>query len=535
MQSEEKNTVGAGAIASAAGERQPEPNTLEHWAVAQRDEVAIIDGDINLTWHALNLQANRFAEALAMRGVTSGDIVAIRTQIRHEWQIVSSAVAKLGASLLPFNWRLTPVESRFILENSHATVLVFDDQDVDAFAPAYRGLQLKAVVSIDAPTEGHDGLLSFRDMSNEVQPVRRFAAGRPPLIIYTSGTTGRPKGVVMGEISMSQERMEYMLSIESADPQRKGARAMLTMPMHHGAGPHACWSSLGAGNTLLMMRRFDPEKALAAIQQHRINHWLAVPTMLKRIAGLPKIVLDRYDMSSMRSVRTGAAPVSSGLKEWARAYFGEILHEGYGATEVGMISHLSPADMLRKQYSSGKPYRHVQLLIKDEAGNVLPAGQEGVMWVKTPAVIRRYLNEAPLGSSVIDQDGYFQVGDIGKIDEEGFVYVTDRIKDMVISGGVNIYPAEIESVIGQHPSVQDVAVIGVPDDEFGEAVKAFIELKPGGSLTAAELGEFLKPLLGSYKRPRSIEFVEELPRSTVGKILKRELRNPYWKNQERNV
>jgi long-chain acyl-CoA synthetase len=257
--------------------------------------------------------------------------------------------------------------------------------------------------------------------------------------------------------------------------------------------------------------------------------------MLKRVAGLPEDVLDHYDVSSMRSLRTGAAPVSSSLKDWTRSYFGDILHEGYGATEVGMISHLSPTDMRRKPGSSGKPYRHVQILIKDETRKVLPAGKEGEIWVKSPSVIRRYLNEPLLGSGVIDENGYFQVGDIGKLDEDGYVYVTDRIKDMVISGGVNIYPAEIESVISQNPSVQDVAVIGVPDDEFGESVKAFIELRPGALLSAEDLSEFLKPLLASYKRPRLIEFVEELPRSTVGKILKRELRNPYWKNQERNV
>lgn len=522
-------------VQSTEERRQPEPNSLEHWATVQPHEVALIDGDVNLTFHDLNDQASRLAEALSSRGIGVGDVVAIRSQIRHEWQIVCCAVAKLGASLLPFNWRLTPVESRFILENSKASALVFDDRDAGAFAPAYEGLALKAVVHIDTPSHGPEGLLSLRTLISEVQPKERFSKSRPPLIIYTSGTTGRPKGVVMGDIAMSAMRVEYMRSIEAADPQLRGSRAMLSLPMHHGAGPGACWTSLAGGNTMLMVRHFDPEQALADIQRHKINHWVAVPTMLKRIAGLPPEVLARYDVLSIRSIRTGAAPVTSSLKDWARSYFGDILHEGYGATEVGMISHLSPVDMTRKPGSSGKPYKHVQIRIKDEVGDVLPAGKEGEIWVKTPAVINRYLNEPLLGRNVIDEEGYFQVGDVGKLDEDGYVYVTDRIKDMIISGGVNIYPAEIEAVIGKHPSVRDVAVIGVPDEEFGEAVKAFIEIKPHASLTTEELNDFLKPLLGSYKRPRSIEFVNELPRSTVGKILKRELRNPYWKNQERNV
>ena len=522
----------ASAPGSTTSANVAAPKTVEHWAIIKADEVAIIDGEVQVTWGQWNEGANRLAEALSGLGLVAGDVVAVRSQIRHEWQFISVALAKLGASMVPFNWRLTPSESHHILKDSNAKMLILDDLDVRAFMPACEGLELKAVIAIGPETAA---ALSFSRLISQAQPVARFSKGRPPLIIYTSGTTGLPKGVVMSDFTMSAELTEYIQSIEAADPQLPGARAMLSLPMHHGAGPGACWSSIGVGNTLVMSRRFSPEQALADIQRHRINHWVAVPTMLKRIAALPEEVLARYDVSSIRSVRTGAAPVPTSLKDWARGYFGEVLHEAYGATEVGMIAHANPTDLRRKPGSSGKPYRHVHIRIKDEIGTVLPVGEVGAVWVKSPVVIKRYVNAPFLGRDTIDEEGYFQVGDAGRLDEEGYIYLTDRIKDMIISGGVNIYPAEIESALIQHPAVQDVAVIGVPDDDFGEAVKAFVELRSGATLTAAELQAFIEPLLASYKRPRSLEFIAELPRSTMGKVLKRELRNPFWKNQERNV
>ncbi|MFM0055157.1 AMP-binding protein [Paraburkholderia phytofirmans] len=509
------------------------PGTLEHWAADRPDDIAIVDGDTTLTWRAWNDMADRVAHALISLGAQPGDIIAIRSQIRHEWQILHAAAAKIGCSVLPFNWRLTSHETRFVLEDSKAAFLVFDDDDPAACQEASEGLPLKAVISVGA-AQAH-GIVPFSRLLDVAPPSPLFSAARPPLIIYTSGTTGRPKGVEMVHAEVTPELFEYVESVEEADPQRPGAVTLLTMPMHHGAGPGLCWSSARAGNAIVMMRRFEPEQALAEIERYRVNHWTVVPTMLKRIASLPADTLARYDVSSIRSIRVGAAPVPSTVREWTIGHFGHVLHEGYGATEVGMISHLRPSDMQRKPGSSGRPYRHVHILIKDETGHPLPAGQIGAVWVKSPVVIDRYLNGPPLARDVLDSDGYFAVGDAGRVDDEGFVYLSDRIKDMIISGGVNIYPAEIEAAMITHPAIEDVAVIGVPDDEFGEAVKAFVELRAGASLDAKTLQAFIQPLLASYKRPRSIEFVAELPRSTVDKVLKRELRNPFWKNQERSV
>jgi long-chain acyl-CoA synthetase len=246
-------------------------------------------------------------------------------------------------------------------------------------------------------------------------------------------------------------------------------------------------------------------------------------------------VFASYDISSVRQLGTGAAPVPLSIKQWVRERFGPILHEGYGATEVGMISHLSPEQEAQKPGSSGRPYRHVSISIRDETGAQLGANQPGEIWVWTPSTITSYLNAPPLDETTRDAEGYFRTGDVGYVDEDGFVFITDRAKDMIISGGVNIYPAEIEAVLIRHPAVQDVAVIGIPDDEFGESVKAFVEVKPGAALETEELIAFAQGALASYKRPKSVEIVDELPRNTMGKLLKKDLRESYWVGRERKV
>jgi long-chain acyl-CoA synthetase len=329
--------------------------------------------------------------------------------------------------------------------------------------------------------------------------------------------------------------LEYQQSVAGSRPQVRGDIQLITLPMHHGAGPGSLWGSQGRGNTVVLLRRFDPEEALRLIERHKVTVWTGVPTMYKRIAGLPPEVLTRYDVSSIRMLGVGAAPVPYALKEWIIGYFGERLAEGYGATETGMLTALSPEMQTKKPGSSGLPHRHVYISIRGDAGDELPAGQEGEIWVKTPAVIRGYLNAKPLDQETLDAKGFFRTGDVGRLDDDGYLFITDRAKDMIVSGGVNIYPAEIEAAIIRHPAVQDVAVIGIPDEEFGEQVKAFCELKPGRAAEPAEIMAHCAEALASYKRPKTLEIVAELPRNTMGKLLKRELRDPFWKGRERNV
>jgi long-chain acyl-CoA synthetase len=370
-------------------------------------------------------------------------------------------------------------------------------------------------------------------------PQPRFSAGDPPLVIYTSGTTGLPKGVILNtrEVAKTDRRAaEYLQDVAASRPQKAGDVVLLTLPVHHCAGPAALWGALRLGNCVVLLRRFDPAETLRVIDVHKVTVWTGVPTMYKRIAALTQQELDKHDVSSLRLLGIGAAPVPSSLKDWIDGYFGaDKLGEGYGATETGMITHLPPGMHHVKPGSSGLPHKHVDIRIRDENGADLPAGSVGEIWVRTPATIHQYLNGNPLGPDTLDADGFFRVGDVGRLDEDGHLFITDRAKDMIISGGVNLYPAEIEAGLLRHPAVLDVAVIGIPDDEFGEQVKAFVELRPGAKASAAEIVEHAKLHLASYKRPKCVEIVPELPRNTMGKLLKRELREPYWKGRERRV
>jgi long-chain acyl-CoA synthetase len=515
----------------------PQPGSLEHWARAKPDAPAVIEGGRVLTWEAWNEAADRLAEGLTARGLASGDVLVTRMQIRPEWPIASAAAGKLGLKLLGLNWRLTPAETRYVLANSEAHAILCDDPDPAALAPAFEGLPLKLMASIDAAA---DGFATWTELTAQASAEPRFAPGNPPLILYTSGTTGLPKGVVMGGRDLAdpetrQRMLEYQQSVAGARVPRPDDVVMVTLPMHHGAGPGTVWGAQARGLTMVFLRRFDPEEALRLIERHKVTTWTGVPTMYKRIAGLPPEVLTKYDVSSIRALGVGAAPVPYSLKEWIIGHFGEVLAEGYGATETGMLTALTPEMQKKKPGSSGLAHTHVTISIRGEDGAELPGGSEGEIWVKTPVVIRQYLNQAPLGPDTLDADGFFRTGDVGRLDDEGYLFITDRAKDMIVSGGVNIYPAEIEAAILKHQAVQDVAVIGVPNEEFGEEVKAFCELKAGRAAEPEEILEHCKATLASYKRPRTLEIVAELPRNTMGKLLKRELRDPYWKGRERNV
>ena len=507
------------------------PPTLEHWARIKPDAVALVEGERTMTWGEWNARADRLAAALEARGLGAGDLVVVRTHIRLEWSVVAQALAKLRCRLLGMNWRLTPAETRYVLNNSQAVAVICDDEDPAALLPAFEGQTLKAAVSLDTAAPG---FLTYAALLAEDHGRTYASVGDPLLVIYTSGTTGLPKGV-MKEPATDRVTIEYFMDVRGTRAATADDVYLVTMPMHHGSGPAQMWSAKRAGAKVVMLRRYDPVAALDAIERHRVTHWTGVPTMYKRMAALPPEALAGRTLSSIRTLSVGAAPVSDQLKNWIIDHFGECLWEGYGSTETGMITTMPPDMQRRKPGSSGRPYRHVKLEIRAEDGTVLPAGETGEIWTWTPAVIDRYLNAPPLGPDTLDDRGFFRTGDMGRLDEDGFLYISDRAKDMIIAGGVNIYPAEIEHVLQAHPAVADAAVIGIPDDEMGERVLAFCELKPGRHATPDELIAHCGTALATYKRPREIRIVDELPRNTIGKLLKRELRAPFWKDKDRQV
>ena len=508
------------------------PGRPEYWAMTDPDRPAVVDGDEEVSYAEWNQRSNQLADRLLALAPT-GSRVVVATHTRVEWFLVNLSLAKLGWDHIAVNWKITVPEYVAAIRSSGASVVVTDHPDPAAILAGIADLPV-TVVSLAANV---DGVVPFGSLCTPsatwptgYQPTQRVSAAAAPFVKYTSGTTGLPKAVRRANpLTEEEARIREETSHRRIDEIRaergsvKRHRALITMPLHHGAGPRGARLAQRDGGTCYLLDQFDPLAALRIIDQHRITHWSAVPTMLERIRRLPADVLAHYDVGSIRMIGIGAAPASMVLKRWALDYFGEYLYEGYGASEVGMVTLMEPAMHLLKPGSCGQARPHVSIRVVDAAGGPLPPGADGDIEVRTPITMSSYLGEASDGRT-ITEDGFFHTGDVGHLDEDGFLYITGRSKDLIIRGGVNISPAYVERVIAEHPAVAEVAVVGVPDDEFGEQVAAYCEPMPGAEVTEADILAFAKPQLASYMRPRLLLLVEELPRNVMGKVLKAELR-----------
>lgn len=528
---------------------EAEAGSPEFWAARTPDAIAAIKGDRTLTYKDWNDQANRVADSLAAKGLKPGDRIGMRFRLDFHWFIIQRALQKLGVMQVAVNWKLTPDEAEYIVRDSGARGLACDDADAGPWADkgfeflitCGQGEQkpesgfLKSLFGRDQ-TQSTSGL-RVEDLIAEGKSTERFGPARAAMILYTSGTTGQPKGVPptnLATVDMAR-LMRYGASVTAAPQMTPNASVMLALPVHHGAGPAIAGSACATGGTCVLLDPYDPEAALKLIEAHKIEFWTAVPTMLLRIQSLPDEVINKYDTSSIKALSTGAAAVPQSLKEWIVERFGNnVLWERYGCSEAGMLTYTAPEHQLTKPGSSGLPFDEVNIAIIDENWNRLPAGETGEIAVNTPVVLSNYIGKDALGEDVI-KDGYYRTGDVGHLDEDGFLFITDRIKDMIVAGGVNIYPAEIEKAVVAHPDVEDCAVIGIPHEDFGEKPLAFIVRRRGSAVTENEILTFLEGRLASYKKPRAFEFIDQLPTSSMGKVLKTELRAPYWKGKERKV
>lgn len=513
---------------------EPERGSPEFWAAETPDAVAVVDGAATLTYAEWNTRADQVADSLVRHGLGKGDRIGMRFRLGFEWFVIQRALMKLGVTQVAVNWRLTPSEALYILRDSGAAGLACNDADASEWARHRIG----HLITVGQP-EGSPGL-RYEDLLSEGEPVPRFGRRGNDMVLYTSGTTGAPKGVAPSgrrhRSDLDVERLiAYGKSVGKVPPFPRQARSLLALPVHHGAGPAAANAACARGGFSVLLDPYDAEEALRLIDHHGIDVWSAVPTMLLRIQALPPEVVARYDLSSLRSLNLGAAPVPFSLKEWIVEHLGDdVLWEGYGCSEVGMITYAAPEHQLAKPGTSGLPYDGVRLAIVDDHWNHLPSGTTGEIAVDTPMGFNGYLGQEPLGEDLM-RDGYYRTGDVGHLDADGFLFITDRAKDMIVAGGVNIYPAEIEKALVEHPDVVEAAVIGIPHDDFGEQPLALVIARPGSDLTAESLLSFLHGRLASYKHPRVIELVDELPMNPMGKIQKTELRARYWQGRERHV
>ena len=513
---------------TAPASQQP-PHYLDIHALYRPNKVALICGERSLTYAEFNARARHVASALSKLGVQAGDRVAVMAHNSIELLEVSAGLSKLSAITVALNYRLREQEVAYILNDCQAGVAIAGPELVDVVDQA-RGEVKGEVAYIAIGGETPEGWLSYEELlaaaSIEI-PEGQGSLGSG--MTYTSGTTGKPKGAYRPRGVPAEIVLGLVQTFELSESDVH----LVAGPIYHSAPSFFVAVNLLIGATLVIMPKYDAEEALQLIEQHHVTTTFMAPTILQRLCDLPENVFSRYDTSSLRSIILGGAPCPYALKVRGIARFGECLWEFYGATETGFVTILRPEDQLRKPGSCGKvgPGQEIRLL--DAAGNEVPDNIPGEMWARN-AWLAEYYNK-PEATASNTKDGFFSVGDIAYRDSEGYYYICDRKIDMIISGGVNIYPAEIEAVLAAHPAVADVAVIGIPDERWGESVMAVVELRLGASATAEELIAFCGERLADYKRPRSVEFVNELPRNPAGKLLKNRIREPYWKNAGRRI
>jgi long-chain acyl-CoA synthetase len=446
---------------------------------------------------------------------------------------------------VPVNWHFKPEEINYILEDSGTSVLIGHadllHQLRDAIPPRVTVLSVPTPPEIVASYKIDPDHLAKPDFAREFESwlaeQPRYdgpAVPQPMNMIYTSGTTGHPKGVRRAaptpEQNAAMERMRAM--IYGLKP---GARTLLPGPLYHSAPNSFGIRSGRLGGVLVLMPRFEPEEFLRLIESERIDTIFMVPTMFIRLMKLPKEVRNKYDMSSLRHVIHAAAPCPADVKRAMIDWWGPVIYEFYGSTESGAVTFATSEDALKKPGTVGKISPGAELRFVGEDGRVLPQGEIGEIYSRISAHPDFTYHNRPEKRAEIEREGFITSGDVGYIDPDGYVFLCDRKRDMVISGGVNIYPAEIEAVLHGLPGVHDCAVFGIPDAEFGEALMAVVEPQPGARLDVADIRRQLKSSLADYKVPKHIEIATGLPREDSGKIFKRRLRDPYWERAGRKI
>ena len=510
------------------------------WAAAQAepDRVAVIDAN-GRVWSAGEVLAgaNRLVHALRERGVVEGDPVATLLPNRVEVLQTLMAVHQAGWHYVPLNTNLTAAEAEYILADSGARALVADARfaGVAAAAAESAGVPAAGRLSI-GEIDGFTPLAEALADQPDTMPADRVAG---QFMQYTSGTTGRPKAVQRNLPSFSPETWVELFSANLAryDIEPGGdAVHLVTSPMYHMAPLSFGYFSAHFEHPVVLMDGWDAATALELIERHRVTDTHMVPTQLHRLMQLPEEVRAAADVSSVRRVIHAAAPCPIDLKRRLLGWLGPVVYEYYGATEGGGTI-AKPDDWLAHPGTVGSPWPGGGVKILDDDGNELPPGTVGTVYLKVMGGDFRYKDD-PEKTAGSRAGEYFTVGDVGELDEDGFLYLRDRKIDMIISGGVNIYPAEVEAALLSHPAVGDVAVFGIPHDEWGEEVRAVVEPAAGydaSDALAEELLAHCRAELAKYKCPRAIDFTDAMPRDPNGKLYKRRLRDPYWEGRDRGI
>ena len=502
---------------------------LARHAAAKPDKVALISGERSVDFETLNRRANKAADLFRTLGCVTHDRVAVMSFNSIEGFEISNGLRKVSLVGVPVNYRLRGAEIAHVLNDSGSRVLVAGPELVD-FVDAARGEVTHDTRFVALGDRTPAGWLSYSKLmaeASEKTPSGSDGGALGASMIYTSGTTGHPKGAWRP----NGVNIENVLQVISIFELGESDVHLMCGPGYHSAVSFFSALHQVLGATIVVLPKFEAEAALNAIARHGVTTSFMAPTLLQRL--IEAQVRAPQDTSSLRALILGAAPCPYALKVRAEAAFGPVLWEFYGATETGINTVLRPEDQLRKPGSCGTAVPGQEIHLAGADGREVPDGEPGEFMVRNTWLAEYYQRPDATARSL--HDGFFSVGDIAYRDGDGYYYICDRQIDMVISGGVNIYPAEVEAVLHAHPAVLDVAVIGVPDAQWGESVKAVVQLRRGAAATDSELIAFAGENLAGYKKPRSIDFVDELPRDAAGKLLKRKIREPYWAGTGRKI
>lgn len=502
------------------------------------DNVAIVFEGKRYSFTQLNERVNRLANGLLKLGVKKGDRVALLQVNCNQCVETYFAVAKTGGIYVPLNFRVREKELTFMLNSSEANTLLVGDRYIDMVNTIRPDLKsVKNFISIDVKRDGYRYYEDIITSSPADEVVTEIDDNDTTILMYTAGTTGFPKGVMLSHNSFST----YVLqNVTPASPEVAESN-ILTVPLYHVAGTQAMMAAIYGGRTLIMERQFEPKEWMELVEKEKANRAMMVPTMLKQLMDHPEF--GKHDLSSIKVITYGAAPMPLEVIKKALDYFsGCSFINAFGQTETAStITSLGPEDhaitgtpeerekKLKRLSSIGKPLSDVEMKVIDESGNRLPAGQIGEIIARGPRVMTGYWRDQEKTDKTIDKDGWVHTGDMGYMDEDGYYFLSGRTTDMLKRGGEFISPEEVEMVLHSHPKIEEAAIIGVPDVEWGENPRAIVVLKKGQKATPEEVMEYTRERLASFKRPRSVIFVDSLPRNPMGKVLKRELREKYGK------
>ncbi len=515
-------------FARAARGLKPGPHLglLLH-AINKPEKVGLIEGTTRMRFGEMNEQINQFSHALVSVGVQPGDRIAIMLPNSREYVIAQQALLRLGVTAVQVGYRLKAPEIAYILENSQPTAVLVHRNYLETMDKARKqagGPDSSAVIVCRAKQgerlpsgQRYEDLVSSFNGSRMPDKADSDEAG---VIVYTSGTTGKPKGA---NRSMKSTGLDAVGDFVSKVGMSHDDRHLVVCPLYHSAAPAFVAMMYSLGATVVVNDHFKADKVLELIERERITCAFMVPTMLRRMADLDEATRRKYDTSSLRWIMSGAAPLPTETAKRFQASFGHILYNFYGSTETGLVTLAEPEDPVSKPGTVGRLLRGDEVRLLDEHGDEVPVGEVGELYCRNSMIISGYhRNKEATDKSL--RDGFFSVGDLARCDADGYYYMASRKHDMVISGGVNIYPREIEEYLHNHPDIVEAAVIGVPDDEWGESLKAFVVCRSGATLSLEQIASFCKEGLANYKQPRHVEFMTELPRNPTGKVLKRELR-----------